>query len=1077
MSDADDDAESDTPSGETTTAPVGREDVWVEKYRPEQLDDVVGHEAIIERVQAYVSDNDLSNLLFAGPAGTGKCVTGDTPVLTTQGLRPIEQVVGDVEGAAPAPDDLQILSFEQGAFQYHDPEFVFSKSAEKTVTITTQDGSELTVTPEHKLLVLTDTGISWKPAAAIEPDDHIARPRSMPLPTPSDASSWLHALDPDRVAVSNPETTGFVPLSTLHQQELTEILSPADTRIRLEDSTDPITPPTAVTPQLATFLGLLAGNGTVTSAQLRFETADPALSEQFATLATELFDVATLCDRQGETSVVRIRNRTLGYFLATCVDVCPIDQTSSTEATGSVLLTAGEESITAFLRALFETVGTVSDTGSITFADLDQSIATLVAYLLTGLGIPTAQSSTADGWTVTVVDQYRQSFRDRVGLSVSSSSADAPLSSRRRSAIATLCQELHIDPEQLPDRPADSLAAFDHLLDLAADRIETAQCVLDPTVSVTADNAVLTPTQVESGASTTVTGSSGPAGSDDLSAAVGNDLGTLARRLGLSVDALVAHTDLPTSVVHRCLDMPTAASEQSVDAITDAIQHRATELCSQSAVAAIVALDRLLSDELYFDPVIETDTNTTSKRMYDLTVPGPRNYVAGQVPAVMHNTTTALAIAKEIYGDDWQEHFLELNASDERGIDVVRGRIKEFARSSFGGYDFRIIFLDEADALCVPPGTEVITGSPSAPEITPIEDVAADGEPVPSVDFDTNTIQADTGRRVDSGVADFFELSLVDGRTITASLTHPFFVVGDDGRLVERELRELRPGDTIADFKNSIGATQDAQSDTWTVDPSARSDHPTRLVADGARQTVDTVAIQGITYSHRGKAYNISMDGTPNFMLANGILTHNTSDAQSALRRTMEQFSGQTRFILSCNYSSRIIDPIQSRCAVFRFSPLSDEAIIEQARRVADAEGLAVTDDGFDAVAYVADGDMRRAINALQAAAVSDPPIDEAAVYAITSTARPEEVIDMAQAAIDGDFMSARSQLESLLVDRGIAGGDVLDQLHRSVWDLNVDDQTAVRLMDRIGEAEYRIVEGADERIQLEAMLASLALD
>ncbi len=270
-------------------------------------------------------------------------------------------------------------------------------------------------------------------------------------------------------------------------------------------------------------------------------------------------------------------------------------------------------------------------------------------------------------------------------------------------------------------------------------------------------------------------------------------------------------------------------------------------------------------------------------------------------PAGTGKTTTALAIAKEIYGDDWQENFLELNASDERGIDVVRTRIKDFARSSFGGYDFRIIFLDEADAL--------------------------------------------------------------------------------------------------------------------------------------------------------------------------------TDDAQAALRRTMEQFSEQTRFILSCNYSSQIIDPIQSRCAVFRFSPLSDEAITAQVSRIADAEDLAVTDAGLDAIAYVAAGDMRRAINALQAAAVAEPPIDEADVYAITSTARPEEVIDMANAAIDGDFTTARGRLDSLLVDRGIAGGDIINQLHRSVWDLDVDEQTAVQLMDRIGETEYRIIQGADERIQLEAMLASLALE
>jgi replication factor C small subunit len=191
----------------------------------------------------------------------------------------------------------------------------------------------------------------------------------------------------------------------------------------------------------------------------------------------------------------------------------------------------------------------------------------------------------------------------------------------------------------------------------------------------------------------------------------------------------------------------------------------------------------------------------------------------------------------------------------------------------------------------------------------------------------------------------------------------------------------------------------------------------------------------------------------------------------------MEQFSNNVRFILSCNYSSQIIDPIQSRCAVFRFSPLSDEAVAEEMRHIADQEGIEVTDGGMDALVYAADGDMRKAINALQAASVTGGVVDEEAVYAITSTARPEEVREMVEQALDGDFTAAQSTLDRLLTEEGIAGGDVIDQLHRAVWEFDLDDEAAVRLLDRIGETEYRITRGANERIQLEALLASVALD
>ena len=136
-----------------------------------------------------------------------------------------------------------------------------------------------------------------------------------------------------------------------------------------------------------------------------------------------------------------------------------------------------------------------------------------------------------------------------------------------------------------------------------------------------------------------------------------------------------------------------------------------------------------------------------------------------------------------------------------------------------------------------------------------------------------------------------------------------------------------------------------------------------------------------------------------------------------------------------------------------------------------------MTDDGVDALVDAADGDMRKAINGLQAAAVTGELVDEEAVFAVTSTARPEEIREMVTLALDGEFTAARARLDELLTEEGIAGGDIIDQLHRSVWEYDLGDEAAVRVLDRIGEADYRITEGANERIQLEALLASLALE
>lgn len=270
-------------------------------------------------------------------------------------------------------------------------------------------------------------------------------------------------------------------------------------------------------------------------------------------------------------------------------------------------------------------------------------------------------------------------------------------------------------------------------------------------------------------------------------------------------------------------------------------------------------------------------------------------------PPGVGKTASAICIARELFGEAWANNFTELNASDERGIDVVRNKIKNFARTApLGEAEFKIIFLDEADAL--------------------------------------------------------------------------------------------------------------------------------------------------------------------------------TSDAQSALRRTMEKYTATCRFILSCNYSSKIIEPIQSRCAVYRFKPISSQAVEERIRHIAKTEGVNLTDDGMDAIKYVAAGDMRRAINALQAAAMLDKTVSMDAIYKTTATAKPEEVVELVKLALDGNFMKARAKLDYLLIEQGLSGEDIIGQIYRAMFDMTIPDRLKVDLIDRIGEIDFRMAEGANERIQLEALIAHFML-
>jgi hypothetical protein len=100
--------------------------------------------------------------------------------------------------------------------------------------------------------------------------------------------------------------------------------------------------------------------------------------------------------------------------------------------------------------------------------------------------------------------------------------------------------------------------------------------------------------------------------------------------------------------------------------------------------------------------------------------------------------------------------------------------------------------------------------------VKPIEEVSPEGEVIPSLDTETKQLKKDTGRLVDSGTAEFYEVNFKDGRSVTASPEHPFFVLTDEGEIVEKELRELGPGDEIVDLQDSVGLKKCGICSDWT---------------------------------------------------------------------------------------------------------------------------------------------------------------------------------------------------------------------------------------------------------------------
>ena len=139
-------------------------------------------------------------------------------------------------------------------------------------------------------------------------------------------------------------------------------------------------------------------------------------------------------------------------------------------------------------------------------------------------------------------------------------------------------------------------------------------------------------------------------------------------------------------------------------------------------------------------------------------------------------------------------------------------------------------------------------------------------------------------------------------------------------------------------------------------------------------------------------------------------------------------------------------------------------------------EKVDIEPEALEGLVRIAHGDMRRAVNSLQVAASLGKRIDLDLVYQTAGMANPDAVKSMMETALDGNFIQARNQLDDLMITNGLSGQDIIKQIHSSIFDLGVSDYDKVKMIDKCGEVEFRIVEGSNDRIQLEVFLAYLVM-
>jgi replication factor C small subunit len=201
-----------------------------------------------------------------------------------------------------------------------------------------------------------------------------------------------------------------------------------------------------------------------------------------------------------------------------------------------------------------------------------------------------------------------------------------------------------------------------------------------------------------------------------------------------------------------------------------------------------------------------------------------------------------------------------------------------------------------------------------------------------------------------------------------------------------------------------------------------------------------------------------------------------TAPAQQALRRTMEKYSKNCRMVLICNYSNKIIPPIQSRCVVFRFASLSKDDIKNRVKYVAMEEGTDLTPGGLNAIVDVSRGDCRRAINYLQSCSTISKNINQEIVFRVAGEVPPDKIKKILNTAIEGQLQLSIKLLNDLIKDYGLSGQNIIKNLHREIYDLKTREDVKIEISKLLAEFEYRLSQGGTEEIQLQALLSKIVL-
>lgn len=199
-----------------------------------------------------------------------------------------------------------------------------------------------------------------------------------------------------------------------------------------------------------------------------------------------------------------------------------------------------------------------------------------------------------------------------------------------------------------------------------------------------------------------------------------------------------------------------------------------------------------------------------------------------------------------------------------------------------------------------------------------------------------------------------------------------------------------------------------------------------------------------------------------------------TAGAQQALRRTMELYSNTTRFALACNISNKIIEPIQSRCAILRYGKLEDKQILKRLLDICEAEKVKYNTEGLEAIIFTSEGDMRQAINNLQSTWSGFQFVSAENVFKICDQPHPVIVQKLIENALKGDIENSLEGI-NLLWDQGYSALDIIGTLFKVVkYSTGIPEYLKLEFIKEIGYCHMKLLDGVQTQIQLQGLIAKL---